>query len=96
MAAFQAMAAVSEINDFIGCLFLALPPDIRKMYPNTARGRLEALAAYPERIDWFAAVTFLALNETQDEAYGRTIGRASRAAHASGNGDLWRMIQTGQ
>lgn len=96
MAAFQAMAAVSELNDFIGCLFLALPADIRKMYPNTARGRLEALAAYPERIDWFAAVTLLALNETQDQAYGRTIGRVRGAAHASGNGDLWRISQSGQ
>lgn len=95
LAAWQAMGWLSEFNDFIEVLYKALPRHIQKTYPNTAAGRVQAIAENAGEIDVAAAIVWFFLNEAQDQAYGRAFGRAGLAARGSGNADLWRAWSTG-
>ena len=95
-AAFAAMAAQSEVNDFLESLYKAIPFHYRAGYPNTQAGRIAAIAAHWRQIDWGAAVAYLALNEAQDKAYGSAYGRVQVAAHqVDPSGNLWRILQSG-
>jgi len=97
VAAWRAMAWFSEANDFVDVLFKSLPIAVqkryRRIYGNNVMMRMRALRDHWGEINFGAAVQWWALNQAEDAAYGTAFAGVSRSAHASGNGDLWRMVQ---
>lgn len=97
VAMWRAMAWFSEAGDFVDVLFKSLPVAVqkryRRIYGNNIMMRARALRDHWQEIDIGAAVQWWALNQAEDAAYGTAFAGVSRSARASGNEDLWRIVQ---
>ena len=88
----RALAAYSEVNDFIDVLHRALPKE--RQARGGIRDRYEALWNNWRYVRWDAALAGYVQNEMEDQMVGRAMGRARQAAGAASGGDwLWRAIQ---
>ena len=91
-----ALAAYSEFNDFVDVLYDALPRNFQRSGPHRSvfqRYQLVWRNLRHIRVDH--ALIGGILNELQDAAIGRAIGRARRGALAADpNGAVWRGVQS--
>lgn len=77
-----------EVVDFIGAIYKALPPEVRRQYGSnpTPQVMLEALYRHHHRIDWGEAFVNIIGEQIEDRFYGelgKLAGRAARIMRTS-------------
>lgn len=72
--------AVTELWDFVGAMYGALPEDLQK--PRATPGeQADAVYAHFDQIDWAEAVENFLNNAIEDAFYGGVVGKGGKAAN---------------